>query len=163
MISLNDNTKPAETNWAGLHASRPYVTFRSNFPSCSESAEIWHVYSFCVKKCPCICFFKNAERYGQNCVKFNPPPPPLLCPSPNNVGFRSLRVKTLCVCLLRYWRGGGLSKRVWSLVSLLVEQKIQGHFFTEKESACQISADSEQLGKSLRNSHIRPACTEPLN
>ena len=26
----------------------------------------------------------------------------------------------------------------------------------------QISADSEQLGKSLRNSHIGPACTEPL-
>ena len=24
-------------------------------------------------------------------------PPPLLCPSPNNVGFRSLRAKTLCV------------------------------------------------------------------
>ena len=43
-------------------------------------------------------------------------------------------------------------------------KKLQGHFFTEKEeSACQISADSEQLGKSLRNSHIGPACTEPFN
>ena len=28
---------------------------------------------------------------------------------------------------------------------------------------CQISANSEQRGKSLRNSHLGPACTEPFN
>ena len=40
----------------------------------------------------------------------HPPPPPPLCPSPNNVGFWSLRAQTLCVCVLRYWRAGGLSR-----------------------------------------------------
>ena len=60
-----------------------------------------------LKKMPLCFFFKNAGNYGQNCVKFNtPPPPPPLFPSPNNVGFRSLRAQTLCVCLLRYWREG---------------------------------------------------------
>ena len=34
----------------------PKWLFRSHIPSCSESAEIWHVYSFCVKKCPCVFF-----------------------------------------------------------------------------------------------------------
>ena len=32
----------------------PKWLFRSDFPSCSESAEIWHVYCFCVKKWPCV-------------------------------------------------------------------------------------------------------------
>ena len=83
--------------------------------------------------------------------------------SPNNVGFRSLRAKTLCVCLLRYWWkggggvGGGLDFQERSM------ENLTWHFFTEKESASPISADSEQLGKSLRNSHIGPACTEPLS
>ena len=126
----------------------PKWLFRSDFPSCSESAEIWHVYSFCVKKCPWF-FFKNAETYGQNCVKFNPPLfvskqrrisifegentvhvsfyaflwERLLSPFWGreieathyslficNVEFRSLRAKTLYMCLLRYWRGGELSR-----------------------------------------------------
>ena len=70
---------------------------------------------FVLKHVP-VFFFKNAEKYGQSCVKFNAtPPPPPLCPSPNNIGFRSLRAKTLCVCLLRYWRevlgGGGGARR----------------------------------------------------
>ena len=45
-------------------------------------------------------FFKNAETYGQNCIKFNPPS---LCPFLNNVEFSSLKAKTLCMC----WGGGG--------------------------------------------------------
>ena len=74
-------------SWGDSHPSGPQLSssvqagpkrlFRSDFSSCSEPAEIWHVYSFCVKKCPCVFFFKNAETSGQNCVKFNPPPPPL--------------------------------------------------------------------------------------
>ena len=32
-------------------------------------------------------------------------------------------------------------------------QKKKGHFLTEKESACQISTDSEQLGNLPQNSH----------
>ena len=103
---------------------------------------------FVLKNVPVVFFFKNAETYGQNCVKFNPSPPLPLCSSPNNVEFRSLRAKTLCMCLLRYWReiegggGGGCEKvggRVnfqecfWSLASPLVEQKTQEHFLTQKE------------------------------
>ena len=70
--------------------------------------------TLCVlKNVPVGFYFKNAETSGQNCVKFNPPPLPL-CPSPNNVEFRSLRAKTLCMCLLRYCReieGGGGARR----------------------------------------------------
>ena len=39
----------------------------------------------------------------------------------------------------------------------------QGHFLTQKEWTCQISAESEQLGKLLRNSHLGLAWTELLN
>ena len=102
-------------SWRGSQLSSsvqaaPKWRFRSDFPSCPESAEIWHVYSFCVKKCPCFFFHK----WGSNASTPPPPPPPPpplpLCSSPNNVKFRSLRAKTLCMCLLRYWReieGGG--------------------------------------------------------
>ena len=138
--------------------------------------EIWHVYSFCVKKYPCISLQECRKIWTK--LRENPSPPSL-CPSPNNVGFWSLRAKTLCMCFLRYWRevgGGGGSgregvarrgegvdfqERVWSLVSPLVEKN--GATFTEKESACQISADSEQFEKSPWNHHIGLACTETFN
>ena len=83
----------------------------------------------------------------------NPPPSPSLSISkpPHSIGFWH----TLCVCCMLLeggGRGGGgyrvgvdFQECVWSLVAQLVEKK-HGHFFTEKE---QISADSEQLGKSL--------------
>ena len=41
-------------------------------------------------------------------------------------------------------------------------KKTQGHFLTQK-LAWQISVDSAQLGKSLRNRHLWPVCTDPLN
>ena len=102
--------------------------------------------------------FKNAEEYGQNCVKF-----PLFSPSPNNVGFRSLRANTLCVCLLRYWRkvggrGVDFQERVWSLVSPLVEKKTQG-IFSQKRSR---HAKFQQILSNLENRY-GPACTEPFN
>ena len=54
-------------------------------------------------------FFKKAEILAQ--VHENPPTPmyhPLpLSLSPKNIGFWSLRAKTLCMCVLRYWRGLG--------------------------------------------------------
>ena len=68
----------------------PMWQFRSDFPSCSEFAEICYADSFCVKKCPCVFFSKKEQKYGQNWVKIPPPPPSLsLCPSPNNLGFQS--------------------------------------------------------------------------
>ena len=64
---------------------------------------------FVLKNVPCV-FFKNAEKYGQNCVKVQPTPSHSLslCPSPNNVpGFRSLRANTLCVSFMLLEGGGG--------------------------------------------------------
>ena len=58
-------------------------------------------------------------------------------------------------------RGVDFQGHVWSLASPLVE-KTQGHFLTQKESACQISADSEQLEKSQQNRYIRLSYTEPF-
>ena len=77
----------------------PKWLFRSDFPSCSESAELWHVYSLCVKKCPCGFFFQECKNIWTKLCQIQPPLP--LCRSPNNVEFRSLRAKTLCMCLLR--------------------------------------------------------------
>ena len=68
---LTDHQFTADHQLSGVQAG-PMWLFRDDFPSCSGSAEIWHVYSLCVKKCPCVLFFKNAEKYGQNCVKFTP-------------------------------------------------------------------------------------------
>ena len=63
-----------------------YLFHDCNCSSCLESTEIWHTDSFCAPVF--FFFFKKAEKYGQNCVKIPPPSP--LCPSLNNVGFRSL-------------------------------------------------------------------------
>ena len=86
--------------------------FCCDFSSCSESTEIWHAYSFWVKKYR-VFFFKKAEKYGPNCTKIHPTPLPL-CPSPNIVGFQSLRTKTLHVCFTPLEggseEGGGLSR-----------------------------------------------------
>ena len=52
-----------------------------------------------------LCFLE-AEKYGPNCTKTHPPPPLPLCLSPNIVGFRSLRTKTLCMCFTPLEGGG---------------------------------------------------------
>ena len=64
--------------------------------------------------------------------------------------------------------GEGGQKRDWTSKSVfevfpLVENKTKGHFLTQKESACQISADSKQLEKSQRNGYVRLSLTEPFN
>ena len=100
-----------------VEGRRKYL-FCCDFSSCSESAEIWHAYSFCVKKCPCGFFFKKAEKYGPHYTKIHPSP---LCPSPNIVGFRSLRTKTLCMCVFYNIGGGGGGGRrrgVWTFKSV---------------------------------------------
>ena len=62
----------------------PKWLFRSDFPSCSESAEIWHVYSFCAEKCPCL-FFPQAGKQGFKHSLESSPPPHLLAPPPPNL------------------------------------------------------------------------------
>ena len=139
---------------------------------CTYFIAIFHAYSFCVKKCPCY-FFKKAEKYGPNYTKIHPPPPLPLCPYPNIVGFRSLR--TLCMCVFydigggEGQKGGGGGGEVrWTFKSEFqasfprLWKKKPGHFLTQKESACQISADSEQLEKSNQNRYKRLSLTEPF-
>ena len=135
-----------------MEERRMYL-FRCDFSSCSESTEIWHVD---LKNVPVGFFvFNKAEKYAKYYVKIhpNPSPPPLfLCLYPNNVGFRSLRAKTLCMCVFyAIGGGGGLSRTCLK------------SFLTEKESACQISADSEHIEKSQRNRYIHLSSTEPFN
>ena len=128
---------------------------------------------FVLKNIP-VFLFQECRKIWTKLHQIQPPPPP---PPPSLSISKQLRISILesqstvrvSFTLLvggRGGKGGGgvdFQERVWSLVSPLVEKELQGHFFTEKESACQISVDSEQLGKSLRNSHIGPACKEPLN
>ena len=74
------------------------------------------------------------------------------------------------VCVLCHWRrgaegegGGWTFKSVFEASLPCLWKKTQGHFLTQKDSACQISADSEQLEKSQRNRYIRLPSTEPIN
>ena len=126
--------KRLHLSWAGPHSTiriegfRGMYLFRCNFSSCSESTEIWHADSFVLLKCPC--FFsrrhKNMDKIARSST------PPSLCPSPNNVGFRFLRAKTPCVCVIL--EEGGVvdfQECVWSLVYPLVEKK-SGTFFNTK-------------------------------
>ena len=133
---------------------RSMYLFRSNFLSCLESTEIWHAYSFCVKRCPCF-FFKKAENMDQIARKSTPPPLPL-CLSPNIVGFRLLRTTTLCMCVFYAIGGGGggggrrevdLQERVWSLIYPLVQKK-QRDIFWHKKSR---HAKFQQIPSNLKN------------
>ena len=62
-----------------MEGRRKYL-FRCNFLSCSESTEIWHADSFCVKKCPCVFFSTSGETRLQTrswkSTPLLPPPPP---------------------------------------------------------------------------------------
>ena len=131
-------------------------------------------HSFCVKKCPCVFFHKRGSKASNTFLKvqtflpppFSPLPPP---PSPSN----SIMTHAQCFGPQRSkfgdgqraggGGGGGLNLTQFGPYFSIFLKKIQGHFLTQKESTCQISDDSEQLGKSLRNSHMGPACTELLN
>ena len=122
-----------DINWVAPCKPAQYAYFIAIFQVAQNRLKVGMSTLFVLKNVLLFVIFFSAEK----CLS--------LCPSPNNVGFQSLRAKTLCVCLLRHWR------------------KTQGHFFTEKELAWQISVDSEPLEKSLQNCHIGPACTEPFN
>ena len=110
----------------------PKRRFCSDFPSCSESAEICHVDSLCSKNVAVVFFFQEGKKYGQNCSN-SPSPPPLslslsLCLSPNNVGFRSLRTKTLLD------GGGGLSRTCLKPCFPACGKKKHRDIFSQKKS-----------------------------
>ena len=128
---------------------------------------------FVSKSVPVFFFSRRQKNIDQIARKSTPPPFLPLCPSPNIVGFRLLRTKTPCMCVLYAIGGGGggggrrggveFQECVWSLVPRLWKKRKHSHFLTQKESACQISADSEQLEKSQRNGYLRLPSTEPFN
>ena len=47
--------------------------FRCNFSSCSESPEIWHADSFCVKKCPCFFSHEQGNNASNTFLKVHHP------------------------------------------------------------------------------------------
>ena len=124
-----------------MEGRRKYL-FRCDFSSCSESTEIWHADSFCVKKCPCVFFNKRGNEASNMLLKVHttpsaPPPPP---PSSSTV---VKHTHAQCFCFQRsksynVWRrtqgerGGGVDFRViWSLLFCLLKKNI-GTFFNTK-------------------------------
>ena len=81
-------------------------------------------------------FFQECRNIWTKLCQIQPHPPPLpLCPSPNkNVESRSLRAKTPCMCLLRYWReieGGELSRMCLKpCFPACGKKKALGHFLS---------------------------------
>ena len=112
-------------------------------------------------------FFSKAEKHGPNCTKPALPPP-----SPC-VRLQTELKHCACVCFTPLEGGGGKQKgglgvgwtfkRVFEALFPRLWKKTQGHFLTQRESACQISADSEQLEKSQRNRYTRLSLMEPFN
>ena len=83
----------------------------------------------------------------------NPFPP---CPSPNTVGFRSLRTKTLCMCVFYAIRGGGggggrrgggLSRACLKPLFPACEKKTTGTFFDTKR----VSMPIQRIPSNLKN------------
>ena len=70
---------------------------------------------------------------------------------------------TVRVCFMLLGGGWWTFKNMFEALFPQLWKKTQGHFLTEEDSAWQISVDSKKLGKSLRNCHIRPTCTDPFN
>ena len=60
---------PLPKQLSGSVQAGPTWLFRSDFPSCSESAEIWHADSFSVKKCHCIFFHKRGNMASNTFLK----------------------------------------------------------------------------------------------
>ena len=137
----------------GSVEGRCMYLFRCNFSCCSESTEIRHANSFCVEKCPCI-FSSRQKNTDKIAWKSHPPPPPptlSLGPSPNNVGFPSLRTETLYMGVIPTI--GGRGELSWTCLKPCFPAcgKKPRHLLTQKQSAWLISVDSEQLEKSQWN------------
>ena len=139
----------------GSVKERRMYLFHCDFSSCLESTENWYADSFCVKKRPL--FIPQAGKQGFKHVLESPPPLP---PSPSNsvkhtrTVFWLSRIEILR-CLETGRERGGFS---CNFVHTWLPSRRKNHrdsFLTQKESACQISVDSEQLEKSQQN-HMPP-------
>ena len=69
----NDQFTPSEPkhNWVAPCKPAPCDYFVMIFQVAQNQLEFGMSTLFVLKRRPCV--FKNAEKYGQNCVKFNPP------------------------------------------------------------------------------------------
>ena len=87
---------------------------------------------FVLKHVP-VFFFQESRKIWTK-LHENPSP---LCPSPNIVGFRSLRTKTLCMCVfyaIGGWGGGGLSRACLKPRFPACEKEKQRDIFWHKKS-----------------------------
>ena len=149
--------------------SGPKWQIHSDFPSCSESAEIAMPTLFPWKNVA-VFFSTSGETRLQTCFwKFPPPylpssplPPP---PPSSNSGHTHAQCfgsqgSKFYIVWRRTEREGGA---ILSIFFCLLEKKNLGIFLTQTESTWQISADSEQLGKLLQNCHLGLAFLDPFN
>ena len=69
-------SRETPSQWSSFRQAGPKWLFHSDFQSCSESAEIWHVYFFCLKKRPCV-FFQEWRKIWTKLHQIQPSPLPL--------------------------------------------------------------------------------------
>ena len=90
---------------------------------------------FVLKYVPVVFFFKNAETYGQNCVKFNPPPSLFVSKQRRISIFEGQNTVHVSFTLLEGdWGGGGVREgRGGVNFQECVWRKTQENFLTQKE------------------------------
>ena len=146
--------------------------FHSDFPSCSESTEIWHVYSFWVKKCPCVFFsFQECRKIWIKLHQIQPPPPPPLYVSKQcriSILENQNTVRVSFTLLVRgrggsARRAGGGPSRTCLKPCFPACRKNAGTFFHRKGVSMPNFSRFWATWKIATKSHIGPACTEPFN
>ena len=135
----------------GLLAKRSVCAHFKKILVCASINAWWIMLSF---DCDYCCFLKRLSHcwvYHQRGLKLPPPPPPLQWLKTHTQCFTSQGSKSYIVWRWTERGGRGGFHTILSIFFCLLEKKTQGHFLTQKESACQISVDSEQLEKLQQN------------
>ena len=124
---------------SGSVQAGPMWLFHSDFPSCSDRLKFDMSTLFVLKN---IRFFFQERR--KIWTKLRQIQPPLLCPSPNNIGFRSFRasqttVRVFCTLLLGGGGGGEVGvdfqECAWILVSRLWKKNCRDIFSQKRRHA----------------------------
>ena len=85
------------SNLNGSGQAGPKWQFSSNLQVAQNPLKFAMSTLFVLKNVPVV-FFSRRQKSMDKIAWKSTPPPPSLCPSPNNIGFWPLRAKTLCVC-----------------------------------------------------------------